>query len=396
MTFADHILQAAFDPSQTFFAQVRERIRAARTGEGARATALDRCIDELAAGRDISDDDARAALRAILAGGVAEDAIGAFLLLLDPLLLPPRTLAAFVEVVHENAKKVAFSLPPKILADTCGTGGDSRGTFNVSTTVMFILAAGGVPVAKHGNRAFTSRCGSADVLQTLGVRIDLGPVEVATCIEETGAGFMFAPKFHESFKNVQDVRKKLGSNELPPSLRRKTIFNVLGPLANPARANRQVIGVFDEALTVKFADVLKRGAVERALVAYGRPVGGDTRGFDEFSVAGTTAYADLKAGEVTRGALEPEDAGVARVADPDSLAGGDKDENARILRAILAGAESAGRTDFALLNAGAGFYVADKTSTIREGVRLAREVVASGAATRTLEALVEVSNKLAR
>jgi anthranilate phosphoribosyltransferase len=260
---------------------------------------------------------------------------------------------------------------------------------------MFILAAGDVRIAKHGNRAFTSRCGSADVLEALGVQINLGAEAVATCIEEAGVGFMFAPNFHESFRNVQTIRKKL-AEDVPASLRRKTIFNVLGPLANPASANCQIIGVFDETLTYKFADVLRIRNVRRALVPYGRPVSEGEKGFDEFSTAGTTVYAELKDGQIERKSLVPEDAGVARVANPDVLGGGDKNENAKILRGILDGTESPERTDFAVLNAGAGFYVADKAKTISEGVKLARTVLKSGAAAEKLRKLIELSNKLAK
>lgn len=306
--------------------------------------------------------------------------------------MPSHTIAAFAEVVHENAKKVTWK-GHETLGDTCGTGGDSRGTFNVSTTIMFILAAGDVRIAKHGNRAFTSRCGSADVLDALGVKVDLGADDVARCIEDVGIGFMYAPKFHESFKNVQTIRKKL-AEDMPPSLRGKTIFNVLGPLANPASAKCQIIGVYDERLTRKFADVLRLRDVRRALVPYGLPVSDGGKGFDEFSTAGATVYAELKDGKVELNRLVPEDVGVDRVANPDLLVGGDKEENAKILRGILAGTESKERTDFAVLNAGAGFYIAEKADSIADGVVLARKVLKSGAATRKLDHLIAVSRSL--
>ncbi len=391
---AEELLSAPYDPRQEFFAQVHERIRAAYTKEGPRESIVDRCIDQLCENRDLSDEDAREAFRAILAGGLADDQIGALLMLLDPGKLPARTIAAFADVVHEKAKRVEWRGRGRdVLGDTCGTGGDSRGTFNVSTTIMFILAAGGVPIAKHGNRAFTSRCGSADVLEALGVRINLGSEDVARCINEIGVGFMYAPKFHESFKNVQTIRKKL-AEDIPAPLRRKTIFNVLGPLANPAGATCQIIGVFDRGLTGKFADVLRRRRVKRALVPYGLPVSDGEKGFDEFSSAGTTAYAELREGSVEQKQMEPEDAGISRVHDLDLLNGGDKYENAKILRNILCGQDSRERTDFALLNAGAGFYVAEKVTSIADGVRLAREVLASGDAIKKLDQLRELSNRL--
>lgn len=392
MNLADQILNTPFDPSQKFFAQVQQRIRVATTKGAARESIIDHCIDKLADDRELSDDEARDAFRAILTGHLAEDQIGALLVLLEPASLPSHTIAAFAEVVHENAKKVTWK-GHETLGDTCGTGGDSRGTFNVSTTIMFILAAGDVRIAKHGNRAFTSRCGSADVLDALGVKVDLGADDVARCIEDVGIGFMYAPKFHESFKNVQTIRKKL-AEDMPPSLRGKTIFNVLGPLANPASAKCQIIGVYDERLTRKFADVLRLRDVRRALVPYGLPVSDGGKGFDEFSTAGATVYAELKDGKVELNRLVPEDVGVDRVANPDLLVGGDKEENAKILRGILAGTESKERTDFAVLNAGAGFYIAEKADSIADGVVLARKVLKSGAATRKLDHLIAVSRSL--
>jgi len=391
----EELLRTPLDPGQMFFAQVQRRIAAAYAKQGPRESIIDRCIEKLCDGEGLSDDEAREAFRAILKGDLAEDQIGSLLVLLDPARLPAHTIAAFAEVVHEKSKKVRRRGDgSEVLGDTCGTGGDSRGTFNVSTTIMFILAAGGVRIAKHGNRAFTSRCGSADVLDALGVQIDLEPEDIATCIDQVNVGFMYAPKFHESFKNVQTIRKKL-AEDMPPSLRKKTIFNILGPLANPASANRQIVGVFDRSLTLKFAEVLKRRGVNRALVPHGLPVAGGDKGFDEFSTAGTTTYAELRDGEVVQKELEPEHAGVPRVRDADLLTGGDRDQNAAILRGILEGKESPERTNFALLNAGAGFYVAGTTETIGEGVILARKVLESGAAAKTLRALCDLSKKLA-
>jgi anthranilate phosphoribosyltransferase len=393
---AREIVSAPYDPGQKFFARVHERIRAALEKEGPRESILDRCIDKLCDGQELDDDDAREAFRAILTGGLAEDQIGSLLMLLDPATLPAHTIAAFAEVVHDKSKRVLWrkaGREQEVLGDTCGTGGDSRGTFNVSTTIMFILAAGGVKIAKHGNRAFTSKCGSADVLQALGVQIELEPDQVARCIEEVGVGFMYAPKFHESFKNVQAIRKKL-AEDVPLPLRRKTIFNVLGPLANPAGATCQIIGVFDQGLTGKFADVLKRRGVKRALVPYGLPVSEGDKGFDEFSTAGPTVYAELSGDHVEQKVLEPEDAGVPRTRNPDLLSGGDREDNAQILRDVLEGRASQARTDFAVLNAGAGFYVADMVTTIREGVARARDIIASREAAKKLDQLCLLSQKL--
>jgi anthranilate phosphoribosyltransferase len=389
---AEAVLRTPVGPPGTFFARVHEQIRLASTHEGDRASIIDRCVDKLVANQELSDAEAREAFETILTGSLTDDQIGSLLVLLVPQHLPASTIATFADVVHARARKV--NVTNETLGDTCGTGGDSRGTFNVSTTIMFILAAGGVSIAKHGNRAFTSRCGSADVLEALGVCIDLGPDDVATCIKETDVGFMFAPKFHESFKNVQTIRKKL-AEEMPASLRSKTIFNALGPLANPASATCQIIGVFDEALTGKFAEVLSHRSVKRALVPYGLPIAEGDKGFDEFSTAGPTVYAELKNGKIESKRLEPEDAGVRRIKEPDVLCGGDKEENARILRGILEGNERPERIEFALLNAGAGFYVASKCDSIRAGVERAREVLRSGEAAKKLTALCEVSQRLA-
>lgn len=393
---AQELLSTPYEPGQDFFAQVQRRIVTAYAKGGQRESIIDQCVEKLCDNKDLSDDEARNAFRAILTGGLADDQIGALLMLLDPARLPARTIAAFADVVQEKAKRVEWrgqGHDHEVLGDTCGTGGDSRGTFNVSTTIMFILAAGGVRIAKHGNRAFTSRCGSADVLEALGVRIDLGPDDVARCIQDVGVGFMYAPKFHESFKNVQTIRKKL-AEDMPFSLRRKTIFNVLGSLANPAGATCQIIGVFDRALTGKFAEVLKHRKVDRALVPYGLPTADGEKGFDEFSTAGTTAYAELRGETIKENELEPEDVGIERVRNPDLLSGGDKYENARILRGILSGEESRERMDFAVLNAGAGFYVAKKTDNIADGVLLARQVIKSGDAIKKLDLLRDLSNKL--
>ncbi len=396
MSAADALLAASYDAAKyPFFAALQQRLRAAREGAGAGdgGSVLDRCIRDLVAGRPLSDGAAREAFEAILGGGLAEDQVGALLALLVPDQLPASTIAAFSRVVIEKATRVRVAAD--VVGDTCGTGGDARGTFNVSTTIMFVLAAGGVVVAKHGNRAFTSQCGSADVLEALGVKIDLSAPQVERCIERAGVGFLFAPNFHASFRNVQSVRKKL-AEEMPDSVKRRTVFNVLGPLSNPAGATCQVVGVFDRGLTAKFADVLKLRGLRRALVPYGEPLAAGDKGFDEISIAGRTTYAELKAdGAIESKTLEPEDVGLRRVTDPDTLRGGDRAENARILREVLEGKASRERTDFALINAGAGFYVTGKAPSIAEGVRLAREVLESGKATQKLDALRAVSHEVA-
>jgi anthranilate phosphoribosyltransferase len=394
MTPLEALLEVSFDADQyPLAAQVRGRIRAAQVKKSDRSSIIDRCVEKLVEGKELSDSDAREAFQAILKGGFVEDQVGALLFLLVPERLQASTIATFAEVVYEHANHVHVETHGEALGDTCGTGGDARGTFNVSTAIMFILAAGEVKIAKHGNRAFTSRCGSADVLEQLGVNIKLNADQVRVCIERAHVGFMYAPTFHESFGNVQTIRKRL-ANEMPTEVKQKTIFNILGPLANPAHATCQIIGVYDRVLTSKFAEVLRIRKVRRALVPYGEPVAAGDKGFDEFSIVGPTTYAELKGSDIKTTTMVPEDAGLQRAANPDALQGGDVKDNARILRAVLENKASRECIDFALLNAGAGFYVAEKVESIGDGVRRAREIVESGKAAAKLDELRELSNRL--
>jgi anthranilate phosphoribosyltransferase len=386
------LLDAPAGAPGSLLAQIQTRLRGALAGSHPSSSAVDRCIAKLASEGEVTDEEARSAFHMILKGGLADDRVAAFLVLLAPERLAAATIAAFADVVHEHATRVDFR-PGGPVGDTCGTGGDGRGTFNVSTTIMFILAAGGFPIAKHGNRAFTSKCGSADVLEALGACIDLDAEGVAACLRETNAGFMFAPRFHGSFKNVGIVRKRL-ADEMPPFIPRKTIFNALGPLSNPASATHRVIGVFDETLTLKFAEVLRRRGVTSALVPHGLPAKAGEKGLDEFSTFGPTVYAELTDGQIVTKTIEPEQAGLPTLKDAGALDGGEKGENARILRRILELRESPERIDFALLNAGAGFYAGRKAESIREGVSLARRVLESGAALRTLDAFCGLSRRL--
>jgi len=374
------LLDIPFDrAAQPFYARVHDRLRAVAGGAAGVATAVDRATAALAADAPLADADAEAAFREIIAGGIPDEHVGALLLLLRPERLPPATIAAFARVVREVGVHVTPRLAPDAaLLDTCGTGSDGAGTFNVSTTVMFVLAAAGVRVAKHGNRAITSRCGSADVLEALGVRTELSPDAVARCIETVGVGFMLAPAFHPALGGVQRIRRALTA-EVPPALHARTVFNVLGPLANPAGARRQLVGVYAAALTGKLAHVLALLGAERALVVFGG-------GLDELTTTGETLVAELRDGRVRERRVTPEEAGLARVADPGVFAGGDAAENARVLEAILAG-EAGPRADLVALNAAAGLLLADRAATLGEGVVVARALLASGAAARKLEEL---------
>lgn len=264
------------------------------------------------------------------------------------------------------------------IVDTCGTGGDGRGTFNVSTVAAIVAAGAGASVAKHGNRAVSSACGSADVLKELGVYIDLDAARMSEVLRRTGISFLFAPKLHPAMGAVMGVRRELGV---------RTMFNVLGPLTNPAFAKRQVLGVYADHLVDVLAEVLLALGAVHAMVVHSRD------GLDEISVSAPTRVCEVIGGEVRRYEVTPSDFGVD-VHDIDDIAGGDAAANARIARAILGG-ESGARADIVALNAGAALYVSGAVSSVREGVAVAREAMASGKALAKLEELIRVSNELA-
>jgi len=265
------------------------------------------------------------------------------------------------------------------IVDTCGTGGDGRGTFNVSTVAAIVAAGAGASVAKHGNRAVSSACGSADVLKELGVHIDLDAPRMSEVLRRTGISFLFAPKLHPAMGAVVGVRRELGV---------RTIFNVLGPLTNPAFAKRQVLGVYADHLVDVLADVLLALGAVHAMVVHSRD------GLDEISVSAPTRVCEVVDGALRRYELTPAGLGVD-VHDLDAIAGGDAATNARIARAILGG-EAGARADIVALNAGAALYVAGAAPSIRDGVALAREAVASGRAAAKLEELIRVTNELAQ
>jgi anthranilate phosphoribosyltransferase len=277
-----------------------------------------------------------------------------------------------VEVMRAKMLRVDA---PAGAVDVVGTGGDGSGSVNVSTCASFIVAGCGVPVAKHGNRALSSRSGAADVLAALGVRIDLTPDDVSRCLRETGIGFMFAPAHHPAMKNVGPTRVELAT---------RTIFNLLGPLSNPAGVTRQMVGVFSRQWVLPLAQVLKNLGSESAWVVHG------SDGLDEITLTGPTFVAALENGYIRSFEISPEDAGLPRTG-PDSLKGGDAQENAASLQAVLDGKPSAFR-DVALLNAAAALIVAGKVKDVKEGVALGQKSLDSGAALEKLKRLVAVSN----
>ena len=329
---------------------------------------LTEAIDRLAGGQDLAADEAAKVLREVMEGNSSEAETAAFLVAL-------RTKGETVqEIAGLAATMRALALPVKVrgdLVDTAGTGG-GRPTFNVSTTAAFIAAGAGCRVAKHGNRSATSQCGSADVLEALGARIDLEPDDVAACIEEVGFGFMFAPKHHSAMKHVVPVRKALGV---------RTIFNFLGPLTNPAGAKRQVIGVSDPTKLETLASALAELGTESALVV------SSADGLDEFSVSGTTRVVELGNGELTIYDVSPEQVGLEPAGDG-AVAAGTPDQNARVLRDVLGGQPGTERS-LALLNAGAAIYVGGQAESIAAGVERAKQSIDSGAAAGVLDAYVE-------
>jgi len=331
-------------------------------------------LEKVVEGRNLTEEEAEEAMRYLISGQASPVQVASFLTALRMKGETIEELSAFARVMREHSLRIHPRVGGR-LVDTCGTGGDRIKTFNISTAAMFVAAGAGVPVAKHGNRSVTSRAGSADVLEALGAAIELPPERVQRCLEEVGVGFMFAPLFHPAMKHATPVRRELGI---------RTVFNVLGPLTNPAGAKGQVVGVFEEGLTEKLARVLGRLGCERALVVYGRD------GLDELSTLGETKVSELVGGEVISYTLRPEELGVER-ARPEELAGGDAVENARILLKILSGEEEGPRREVVLVNAAAALLVGGRVSDLREGVGRASEALDSGRALEKLREFVRAT-----
>jgi len=336
---------------------------------------LTAAIDGLASGRDLSQDEAAGVLAEIMNGGASDAQIAAFLIALRTKGETVEEIAGLAQAMRELATPVRTARVD--LLDTAGSGG-GRPSFNVSTTAALIAAGAGCALAKHGNRSATGLSGSADLLEALGARIDLGPEAVGRCIDEIGFGFMFAPAHHAATRHVVPVRKELAV---------RTIFNLLGPLTNPAGARRQVVGVSDPAYLESLAGALARLGVERALVVSSED------GLDEMSTSAPTHVVEVNGEAIERYVVAPEDAGLI-TADPAGIVGGTPQENAATTRAILDG-EPGPRRDLAVLNAGAAIYAGGRAASVREGVAAAQEAIDSGAALRTLEAYVARSRELA-
>jgi anthranilate phosphoribosyltransferase len=336
---------------------------------------LTRSIDALAEGHDLTLEDTAAVLGEIMAGNATEVQIAAFLIALRTKGETVDELAGLARTMRALATPVSVARGD--LLDTAGTGG-GRQTFNVSTTAALIAAAAGCPVAKHGNRSATGLSGSADVLEALGARIDLSAVAVATCIEDVGFGFMFAPAHHQATRFVIPVRKQLAV---------RTIFNFLGPLTNPAGASRQLIGVSDAAYLPTIAGALARLGTEHALVVSGAD------GVDELSISAPTAVVEVRAGDLREYTVTPEEVSLTR-APAELVPGGDPRQNAQTTRRIFAG-ESGPARDLAVLNAGAAIYAGGGADSLQAGVRSAEAAIDSGAATDTVERFVARTQELA-
>lgn len=335
-------------------------------------------LQRLAERRDLTRAEAASALEQIVDGVAGEIQAAAFLMALRVKGETAEEIAGLAEAMRRRAVRVDTS-HSDLLVDIVGTGGDNLGTFNISTTTAFVVAGAGVKVAKHGNRAASSRCGSADVLEALGVRVDLGPTEVAACLDRVGIGFMLASLHHPAAGKVAEVRRALGI---------RTVFNFLGPLTNPAGARRQLLGVSPPEYLEVLAGALARMGCERALLVHGED------GMDELSVTGPSTVVEVTKGTVEAPyTLDPEECGIPRY-ELAVLAGGDPRENADITRKILGG-WSGGPRDAVLLNAAAAFYVAGMAPSIQEGLESARASIDSGRAARVLDSMVAVTNELA-
>lgn len=322
----------------------------------------------------LSETEMAECMKEIMEGKCTDAQVGAFL---TALRIKGETVEEITGAARIMREKATVIRAPEGVLDTCGTGGDMSHTFNISTVAAIACAAAGVPVAKHGNRSVSSRSGSADVLEALGVKIDLSPDNVERCLFETGFGFLFAPLFHPAMKYAIGPRREIGV---------RTIFNILGPLTNPAGAKRQLLGVFADRLTDLLANVLGNLGTEDTMVVHGED------GLDELTISNGTKVSRWRGGEVDTFYVTPEDFGLGR-SDVETLSGGDKDENAKILVSILKG-ERGPRREVVLMNAGAALVVAGKADNFRDAAHIAADVIDSGKAARKLEEIVRVSNSL--
>jgi anthranilate phosphoribosyltransferase len=334
--------------------------------------------------QSLSREEARTVMSEVLTGKCTDAQIAALLVALHMKGETVEEIVGFAEAIraaaaplplHRDSIVDVSGTGREALVDTCGTGGDASGTFNISTATAFVVAGAGVRVAKHGNRSVTSKCGSADVMEALGVKIDLAPARLARCLEEVGMSFLYAPAMHSAMKYVQPARREL---------RLRTVFNLLGPLTNPAHASAQVVGVYSAELVEKLAEALSMLGLHRALVVHGLD------GLDEITITGPTRIAEVREGNVHTYEVTPEEFGMKRAGIED-ICGGDAATNAAIIREILSGTKSA-RRDVVLLNAAAALVAAGRSYHLVDALLLAEKSIDSEAAAQKLEALVNFTN----
>lgn len=331
-------------------------------------------IDTLVSGNSLTMEQAAGVMNEIMNGEATPAQFGSFVTALRLKGETVHEIAGMARAMRERAIPVATSGP---MVDTCGTGGDASETFNISTTAAFVVAGAELKVAKHGNRGMSSGCGSADVLDALGVKIDLGAKEVERCLEEVGIGFMFAPVFHPAMMYASPPRREIGI---------RTVFNILGPLTNPAGAEAQLLGVADGELTMKMAEVLSLLGCHHALVVHGED------GLDEITLGGQTTVCELKEDEITRYLIDPEEFGFRRV-NMASLRGGPPQESAAIIRRVLSG-ETGPHRDIVLLNAAAALVAGDRAENLEQGIKITAQSIDSGNASEKLENLIALSQRL--
>lgn len=339
------------------------------------ANMIKEAINQLLNGIDLTYEQAKAVMEEIMEGSATQAQMGGFLTALRMQGETIEEITAFANVMREKGMKLH---PQREVIDIVGTGGDEVGTFNISTTAAFVVAAGGVPVAKHGNRSVSSKSGSADVLECLGAHVDLSIEKNEVVLQRTGMCFMFAQLYHSSMKYAAPVRKELGA---------RTVFNILGPLSNPAAATMQLLGVYDAKLAQPLAQVLSNLGVTRGVVVCGED------GLDEITLTGITNVYEIRFGDITNYEITPEQFGLRRCA-LEELLGGTPQVNASIARAILSGAEQGPKRDIILMNAGMSLYLGIDGITLQEGIQMAADLIDSGKAYEKLEAFIKVSNEV--
>ncbi len=328
-------------------------------------------LARIIAGKDLTEEETASMIEAIFSGEITDAQIGAFMAALATKGETFAELAGAARAMRRRATRIQATAP--VVVDTCGTGGDAAGTFNISTTCAFVVAACGVTVAKHGNRSVSSRCGSADVLEALGVLIDADPEITEEALDEIGIGFLFAPRYHGAMRHAMRARREVGL---------RSIFNMLGPLTNPAGANCQLLGVFAPRLTEMFAQALRLLGTRHAFVVHGH------EGLDEISVCAPTRISELRDGQVRTYDISPERF-FGKRADGEALRGGTAEENAAITRGILNGSRQGAARDVVLINTGAALVAAGKAADLAEGIRLAAAAIDEGKAAEKLEQLVQ-------